>query len=91
LSIFFSLETSLATSVTVGVFVAIIQTKWESRRDWRFWCVIFIFAIIHIVIIFTVKFPIPRAGLVSLPLAFIDAFLIWEIIKWIERNFPEKS
>ncbi|KPF52365.1 hypothetical protein IP65_16515 [Novosphingobium sp. AAP1] len=82
------LEKALAASVTFGVFMAIIQAKWESRNDWRFWAVIAIFAVIHIVAISVIRFPEVRAGLVSLPFALVDGFIMWGLINWIERRFP---
>ena len=83
-----NLEKALTASVTVGVFVAIIQTKWESRNDWRFWAVVAVFAVIHVVAISIIQFPEVRAGLVSLPFALVDGFIMWFLINWIERRFP---
>lgn len=82
------LEKALASGVTVGVFGAIIQTKWESRGDFRFWLILAIFSIFHIILIAVVKFPVPRAGLVSLPFALVDGFIIYGLINWIEHRFP---
>jgi hypothetical protein len=86
-----NLEKGLAASVTFGVFAAVIQTKWSSRGDWRFWAIIGVFAVLHIVVLFTVSFHQVRAGLISLPFALVDGFIMWGLINWIEKHFPRVS
>lgn len=87
-------EKGLVAGVVVGVFATIIQTKSETRKkslsEQRFWFVIATFAIIHIVAISLIKFPELRAGLISLPFALVDGFLMWGLISWIERRFPAR-
>jgi hypothetical protein len=83
-----NLEKGLAAGVTFGVFAAIVQTKWASRGDWRFWAIIALFATIHVLVIFIVRFPEARAGLVSLPVALVDGFIMWGLINWVEKHFP---
>lgn len=84
-----NLEKGLAAMLSFGVFATIIQTKSETRkeslRDWRFWLIIAIFAVIHIVAITIIQFPELKAGLISLPFALVDGFAMWFLIKWIER------
>lgn len=85
-------EKGLAASSMVGVFYTIIRTKSETRKEslseHRFWAVIAILAVIHIVAISVIKFPELEAGLVSLPFALVDGFIMWGLIDWIERRFP---
>ncbi len=83
-----NIEKGLAAGVTFGVFAAIIQTKWASRGDWRFWFIIALFAIVHILVILVVRFPEVSASLVSLPFALVDGFLMWAVINWVEKRFP---
>ena len=68
-AIFASLGKALASGVMFAVFTAIIQTKWESRHDRRFWTLISVFALIHILALIILRFPEPQYGLVSLPFA----------------------
>jgi len=86
-------EKGLAAGVTLGVFITIILTKRETHKeslsDRRFWLVIASLAVIHIVAISIIKFPEARAGMVSLPFALVDGFLMWGLINWIERRFPQ--
>jgi hypothetical protein len=86
-----SLEKALAAGVTFAVFSAVIQAKWDSRHDARFWIVISIFAFVHILAITLITFPEPRFGLVSLPLALIDGFVMFGILNWIEKRFPRSG
>ncbi len=86
-----NLEKGLAASVTFSVFTAVIQTKWASRRDWRFWAIIGVFAALHIAMLFVVTFPEVRAGLICLPFALIDGFVMWGLINWIEKHVPRVS
>ena len=83
-------EKALASAIVFGVFLTIIQTKAETRReqlsDWRFWITVSILAIIHFVVIAIVKFPELRAGLISLPFALVDVFAMWALINWIEKR-----
>jgi hypothetical protein len=85
-----SLEKAFAFSMTFGVFAAIIQTKWESRTDWRFWSILSIFAGAHLLAIYLVHFPRPQLALTFVPVAMIDGFAMWGLINWIERRFPKE-
>jgi hypothetical protein len=85
-----SLEKALAFSVTFGVFLAIIQTKWENRKNKRFWIILTILAIIHVVVLSLIHIPELRFGLICLPFALADGFAMWGLINWIERCFPAK-
>ena len=86
------LEKGLAAATAFYVFAIIIQTKSETRKESlserRFWVVVAVFAIIHVVAISIINFPELRAGLVSLPFALADGFIMWWLINWIERRFP---
>jgi hypothetical protein len=84
-------ETALALSIIIGVFVAIIQTKPERQRDRRFWLLIAIIALVHVAALCLIRIPKLRFGLISLPVALADGFLIWGVISWIERRFPSQS
>lgn len=85
-----NLEKGLAAMLSFGVFVTIIQTKAETRKeslsDWRFWLVIFVFAVIHVIAITLIEFPELKAGLISFLFALADGFAMWFLIKWIERH-----
>lgn len=85
-----SLESALAYSIVFGVFLSIIQTKW-NRSDPRFWIIITILAVVHIVILSAIRVPELRFGLMSLPFALIDGFAMWGLINWIERRFPNAN
>ena len=87
-TIFSSLEKAFALSMTFGVFAAIIQTKWESRMDWRFWSILSIFACVHLLAIYLIHFPRPELALAFVPVAMVDGFAMWGLINWIEQRFP---
>ena len=86
-----TLEKALAAAVTFGVFAAILQEKWSIRNDRRLWAILSFFVIIHIAFIALVKFPVPRAGLVSLPFALVDGFSMYGLINWIEKHHPRSG
>ncbi len=88
-AIFASLEKALACSIVFGVFLSIIQTKWNKRRDRRFWIIIAILAIVHVIALSLIHIPELRFGLMSLSFALVDGFAMWWLINWIERRFPE--
>ena len=85
---YFSAGEALAYSITVGVFLSIIQTKPRKLRNRRFWMILGILAVGHIVVLSLIRIPEPRFGLMSLPFALADGFAIWWLINWIERRFP---
>lgn len=85
---YFSAGEALAYSVTVGVFLSIIQTKPRKLRNRKFWTILAILAVGHIVVLSLIRIPEPRFGLMSLPFALADGFAIWWLINWIERRFP---
>jgi hypothetical protein len=86
---FTSLEKGLAAGTTFFIFATIIQTKSETRKeslsDWRFWLVISVLVVIHVVVLIIIKIPELKAGLISLPFALADGFVMWFLIKWLER------
>jgi len=86
-SLIASAEKALASGVAFGVFGAIISVKLEKKQSWRFWAAISVFALAHIVAIVIIHFPEPRFGLVSLPFALVDGFIMWTILSWIEKRF----
>ena len=88
LVIFVSPAKALAGCVVAGTFLSIIQTKKKSQRDRRFWTIIAVLAVIHIVVLSLIHIPEPRFGLMSLPFALADGFAIWGLLNWIERRFP---
>lgn len=83
-------EKALASAVAFGVFFAIISVKLEIKnQNWQFWATILIFAAIHVVAIAMINFPEPRFGLVSLPFALVDGFIMWCILSWIDKRFAQ--
>jgi hypothetical protein len=88
---FGGMEKALASAVIFGVFSAIIQAKWGSRRDKRFWLVISVFAVVHIVALSLIQIPELRMGLISLPIALVDGFAMYRFINWIEKKFPNAN
>jgi hypothetical protein len=83
-----SLEKALAFSVAVGVFVSIIQTERKSWSDKRFWMILAVFGLMHIVVLSLIHIPPLQYGLECLPFALADGFAMWGIIKLIQRHFP---
>lgn len=81
-----NLDKALAFSVAFMVFLAIVQTKRESWSDTRFWAILTVLAIIHIVVLSLVHIPELRFGLISLPFALVDGFALWGFLNWIERT-----
>ncbi len=86
-----NLEKALASGVIFGIFASIVSVKWESRHDLRFWIIISGFAVIHIVGLTLIDFPELRFGLMSLPFAFADGFIMWGVLNWIEKRFPQSK
>lgn len=83
-----NLETALAIAVAVMVFIAIIQTKRDSWTDKRFWALLAVFAVAHIILFSLIHIPKLQYGLMALPFALVDGFAMWGIINWIDRRFP---
>ena len=86
-SVLFGLERGLAFSVLFGVFTAVLQSKWESRREIRVWGVLLIFLIAHVVGILMINIKSVGAGAVVVPIAMIDGFAIYGFINWLERRY----
>lgn len=91
ISLFSSLEKALACAIIFGVFLSIVQTRLQRQNDRRFWAIIAILAIIHIIALWLIHIPELRFGLMSLPFALADGFAMWGLINWIERRFPRAS
>lgn len=89
-SLLLNLEKGLAAMLSFGIFSIIIQTKSETQKEslssWHFWIIIAFFSIIHIFAIVIIPIPKLNAGIISIPFAIIDGFLMWFLINWIERH-----
>lgn len=83
-----NLEKALVFAVMFGVFSALAQSKWESRKNRLVWVILAVLAVIHIVVLSLVRIPELRFGLISLPFALVDGFAIYGLLNWIERRFP---
>jgi hypothetical protein len=88
-SFFANLERALLFAVVSGVFVSIVQTRRRRRGDSGFWMLITALAIIHVVALSIIRLPELRFGLVVLPFALADGIVIWGLISWFERHFPD--
>lgn len=80
---------SFACAAIFYVFYAIISHRWDQRRDRRFWLVLLAFALVHVVALSLIRFPAEvRPGLISLPFALLDGFIMWAILDWIKQQYP---
>lgn len=76
-------ERAFAIAMTVFVFYALLVVKWNSIHQVRFWILITIFAIIHVMLLSTIEFPhYSGPSLIILPFALADAFAMWGILNW---------
>jgi len=83
-------EKALAFSVSLGVFSAVVQSRWESRSDPRMWVLVAVVALVQSAIIFLVKIPRVPAGLICLPFALIETYALWGLIGWLQKH-PRRS
>ena len=86
---FLSVSQALIGGGSVGVFLAILQSKWGSRRDKPFWVVMTAFAVVHLVALAVIRFPDPRYGALVFPFVMADAFVWWVIVNRVEKHFPQ--
>lgn len=86
-------ERAFAVAMSVYVFYVIISREWDRRREKRFWIVMLIFAVLHVVALSLVKIPHYRgpSAAIAFPFMFADGFAMWGILNWIEKRFPAES
>lgn len=89
-SLIASLEKALAFAVTFSVFLSIVQTRKTSELTPRFWIAFGALAVIHIAILSFVRMPELRFGLVVMPFALADGFLMWWLLNRLDRRSAEK-
>jgi predicted MFS family arabinose efflux permease len=87
-----AVEKAFVAALSVGVFYVIISREWDKRYDTRFWALISVFALIHVIALLFIRFPHYRgpALTIALPFMFIDGFAMWGILTWIDKRFPRK-
>jgi hypothetical protein len=79
-------ERAFATALSAYVFYVIVTAEWQFKCERRFWLVIGTFAVLHIVALSTLPFPhYAGPSIIALPLALLDGFVMWIILKWVER------
>lgn len=83
-------EKAFAVCLTVGVFYVIISREWAQKSNKRFWTIISSFVLLHVIAISLVRFPhyTGPSLAIALPLMFIDGFVMWSILRWVEKRFP---
>lgn len=77
-------ERAFLTSLSVYTFYVIISVEWRRRYDGRFWLLLSVFAIIHVIAIAFIRFPHfdgPSIA-VALPFMFLDGFAMWGVLNW---------
>lgn len=84
-SLISDIEKALAFAVVFGVFLSIVQTKKRARGNYWFWAALITLAVIHIVALTLIDIPGLSAGIVVLPVAIVDGFLMYGLLNWIER------
>jgi hypothetical protein len=86
-------ERAFFVAMTIFVFYAIISVDWDKRREARFWGVLSTFAIAHIIALSLFKIPHLKGSslAVALPFMFIDGFVMWGVMNFIEKRFPRPA
>jgi O-antigen/teichoic acid export membrane protein len=79
---------ALAATTAVCVFSVIISEKWDRRFDRRFWLLLGVMALAHVVALAVIPFGEPRAGLAAVPFGFVDLLAMMAILHWAEKRFP---
>jgi hypothetical protein len=84
-----TLEKGLAVVVSLGVFAAVVKTKWSTnRRDPRMWALIGVVASVQLPVLFLVHIPRLSTGLVLAPFAVVEGVGLVALLNSIERRFP---
>lgn len=80
-------DKALLISMIIFVFYAIIDNMWERRAEPYFWTTLSFFAIIHIIFLYLIDLPHYRGPTIffALPFMLVDGFLMWWIIRFIDR------
>jgi len=83
-------ERAFLAALSVYVFYVIISREWERRHQSRFWMVMAVFALLHVVALSVIRLPKftgPTIA-VAFPFMMADGFGMWGILTWIEKRFP---
>lgn len=83
-----TLEKAFAVSMSLGVFAAVVQQKWDSRRDPRMWALLGAVAAGQLSAICLIHIPRFSTGLIFVPVGLAEGFALWGLLNWIERRFP---
>jgi hypothetical protein len=86
-------EGAFAFALSAGVFYLIISREWDRRHDTRFWSLLSVFALLHIIAFSFIKLPhYSGPGLtVALPFMFLDGFAMWGILNWVLKRSPRPT
>lgn len=90
---FFSFEKSVISTVSIITIYSIISLKWSLRRNFWFWTVIFLFILIHFLVIVFANIRIPSGPALPyvLPSVFVDGLLMYGVISTVERSFSSNQ
>ena len=77
-------ERAFLAAITVGAFYVAISREWDRRREKRFWVVVSLLMLAHLVFLTLIKLPHFQGPSLSygLPMAFADVFAVWGILRW---------
>ena len=65
----------------------VVWTKWDRRRDRRFWALLALLVVLHLVVLYRVRFAEPAFGMAVAPFVFLDYFVMLGLVRWVERRF----
>lgn len=72
--------------LSLGVVLLAVRLRWNLRKQYWFWVVVVLMALLHLPLILAVNWPeyvIP--GIALLPIAALDLFVILGVIRLAER------
>ena len=81
------LAKALAGATAVVVFSVLLEQNWRFRRKKPFQIAICVLALTHIAAIWLIPFEKPGSGLVAVPIAFVDYFVLSRFLGWIRKHF----
>ena len=78
--------TEVGTSLLA--FYAVISVKWYNRRKIWFWAVIVVLVLAHLGVVIFLNSNIPEGPALAYiaPIAFVDAFAIYAVVTFIEKQ-----
>ena len=86
-------EKAIGSVGTLLLLYVMTTLMWDYHREKWLWLALSVFAALHVAVIWFIPFRLPSGPAITyvLPIAMIDGFLMWGVLRWLASRLSRKD